>query len=333
MKKTALLRFSLLAACAAGAFQSSFGVVTEPVGGVNVNCPNGSDTILSLPFHGSPAFSGVVSSVSSNTITIGGTPGFTVDEFVSSTSHYALVFSGALEGLVLPITANTTDTLTVTTGGVDISTIVADDQLRIIPFCTLADLIPNTAPNGLKLFPFNMDSAGENVSASAIYEHFQTFGWYDGGTFVGDYVLYPGEAFIIRNQSGSDYSLTFYGNVLACSQRTQIHTLSGGLNQDNHIGLAVPVDVMIGDLNLGLETNDKLFIYDNSQVAINKSPIRIIEYFDTFGWYDGGTRVDNPADPGNQLYLKAGQGYVFRKKSSVSPTSFTWTYTPNYLPF
>lgn len=332
MRLANISSFSFAVALLTTGFSSVFGAVTEPVGALAVDCPNGSDTILSLPFHKSAVYQGVVDSVSGSNITFQGSPGFTVDEYVSGIPHFALVFSGALEGLVLPITSNTSDTVTVDVGGEDISVIVSDDDIRIIPFTTLENLIGNSGPDGLQILAYNMDVAGVNLSASVLYTHYNSFGWYDGGTYADDDIIYPGEAFILRNQSGSDYELTFSGNVLACDFRHYFRTLSSDVNQDNHIGFSVPDDTMIGDASIGYDL-DQLLVFDNTTAALNKSAQRLLTYYDGFGWYDGGTRVDDPGDPGNNFYLKAGEGYVYRKQSSVSPSYFEWVTTPTYLPF
>lgn len=305
---------------------------TDPMGGMVVNCPNNSDTILTIPFHRSEVYTGQISSVSASDITMVGNPGFTVDEFVTTGGHYALISSGALEGLVLPILSNTVDTLTVDSGGEDLSSLAVSDTLSIVPFWTLETLVGTDSPNGLQILTYDLDFAGINLGASSVYTHYTTYGWYLGGTPSGDVIIYPGEAFILRNSSGSDFPLIFSGNVQAVTHKTYFRTLDANVIQDNHIGLTTPVDVALSDANIGY-AGDQLLIFDNTLGGTNKSASDVITYYDTFGWYRGATKVDDPSDPANLLYLKAGQGYVYRKNSSSTPSTFDWTFTPGYLPF
>jgi uncharacterized protein (TIGR02597 family) len=305
---------------------------TEPMGGLIITCPNNSDTMLTTPFHKPGVYTGLISSGSGNSVIVQGAPGWTTDEFVTSAAHYALICSGVLEGQALPILGNSTNTLTVDPGDSDLSTLTATDNLIIVPFWTLEALIGISSPNGLQILTYDLDFAGINLGASTVYTHYTTFGWYLGGTPSGGVILHPGEAFILRNTSGSDFSLIFSGNVQGSTHRTQFHTLQADVNQDNHVGLTTPTDIALSDANIGYP-GDQLLIFDNSTIGTNKAASDIITFYETFGWYRGGTKVDDPGDPANLLYLKAGQGYIYRKSSSISPSAFDWAFTPSYLPF
>src|ERR1700716_2602320 len=125
---------------------------SDPVGFTTTSLLGESDTLISIPFARPPEFTGAIQSVAGSTITAAGTPGWTANQFVyvagSQPKHYYALIGGGgslnpKEGRFYPITANGTNTLTVTTSTAnDVSGIVANTQVTIIPYWTPATIFP-----------------------------------------------------------------------------------------------------------------------------------------------------------------------------------------------
>lgn len=349
MKYTPVLIFSALAA-----FGSALpAATTAPMGGMLINCKANSDTAVGLTFTRPVEFQGRVDSVNGNEVTLAGTPGWTADQFVyddgTQDNHYYVLFaSGSKEGAFYTITANTSNTLTldlnpyalaspddltdVATGGAS-----TGDIVRIIPYWTPGSLIGSDAPDDLYILIYDTVIGGINLSSTATYRHFNGFGWYVGANDVSDNIIYPGEAFIIRNQNNAGYDLVVAGAVPMAQHRTIIRTVENGVKQDNRIVFISPIPEMIGNLNLGSldpETPGEqlqLLVFDNDATSgQNKSAIKTLNYFEGFGWYDGPTRVDDPNDEPNQFFLEPGQAYILRRPATNSE-DVVWTALPSYL--
>ena len=161
-------------------------IATEPVGTTSTSQLSNSDTLLSIPFTRLPEFTVRILSVSGAVITVEGTPGWTINQFVYAAGvqpkHYYVlmgpvspassanlagrnggklepkfrqnivttaVTTNPKEGHAYAIVANTENTLTVDT---------SKDNLSGIPAGTEATLIPNWTLN--TVFP----AADQNVS-------------------------------------------------------------------------------------------------------------------------------------------------------------------------
>ena len=257
---------------------------SEPVGFTTTSCLSNSDTFVSMPFTRAAEFVGGLSSASGNTITVSGTP-WIANQFVYGGSqhnrYYALIGNGTKEGHYYPITANTTNTLTVTTTVAnDLSGIVANTQVLVIPYWTPATVFPATDVNvsftattssasyktqilvpdrsvaGINLpylpayfFSNNVDGTSSNV------------GWRVVGnntTDRGDDILSPDNYFVIRNANGAPtLPLTGIGSVLTKKFAIGLVT-SATQAQDNAVTMIRPVDVTL--LNSGLGPTDGSFV-------------------------------------------------------------------------
>jgi len=181
-------------------------VATDPVGYVTLTVEAYSDAVVSPVMARPASFVGTISSVDDeDTITLSGTPNFTVDEFAPSdssgnNSFYVQFTSGDREGLWAIVSANTSSSLDLTFVNQDLGSVVGDqvlagDGVEIIPFWTPATLFPDAdVANLSELLVFSRTVAGINLSASATYVSFDTFGWYNGGTLVDNLPIYPDES-------------------------------------------------------------------------------------------------------------------------------------------
>jgi len=174
------------------------------------------------------------------------------------------------------------------------------------------------------LLVFSRTVAGINLSASATYVSFDTFGWYNGGTLVDNLPIYPDESMIFRNKSGSPQQLIQGGKVPMSAFRTVLALVADGTTQDLRLTSGLPVDVTLQEFaDLGASGNgDQILIFDNTLPGENKSASITVTYFDGFGWYNGGT-------PMNAHVLAAGEGIVYRKQGSNS-SEVVLDFKPSY---
>ena len=111
---------------------------TPPVGVLTIDLPGQSDTIVSVPFHRPTVFRGVVSSHNGDVVTVQGTPGWDVDQFVfnsesQTNTYYLLVCSGDHNGVEAKIVGSDSNSVTIESIEVDIDGAVVE----IIPYWTL----------------------------------------------------------------------------------------------------------------------------------------------------------------------------------------------------
>ncbi len=265
---------------------------SEPVGFTTTTCLSNSDTFVSLPFTRAPEFVGGISSAAGNIITVSGSPNWTTSPkqfvYVAGTQanhYYALIGGGGAsnpkEGHYYPITDNGTNTLTVTTTAADdLTGIVANTQVLVIPYWTPATVFPATDANvsftattstatyktqilipdrtagGINLpflpayfFSNNVDGTSSNV------------GWRVVGnntTNRGDDILPPDSYFVIRNANGAPtLPLTSIGSVL--TKKFAIGLVTSAMQaRDNAVSMIRPVDVALNAS--GLNPTDGSFV-------------------------------------------------------------------------
>ena len=346
MKKPKLLCAIAAVALAQG---SLFAVNTDPVGFVSVTVPANSDAILAVPLNRVAEFKGVIQTISGNTITVSGTPGWVASQFVQSLpgqpKTYAIqIASGAKEGLTGTITANGTNSVTVTIdsaetlAGIGSADVPVDpdgagpltaqaDQVDIMPFWTLGSLIPNSTAglSGSKILTPNVTSSGTNLSSGGIFESDGT-NWYDGDFNIADNTILPfGKSFTIRS-GGSALSISMIGSVPMNKHRFALRTVANGTDQDIMIGYSSPVAEPLSNIGLGFNDEDQLLVFDNTASGINKSASQIYVYTASSGWLDGDF---NPIT--SAIKLQPGFGYVFRKKSTGAASTFVWSDLQTYL--
>jgi uncharacterized protein (TIGR02597 family) len=321
MMKTSKKFIALLsgaALLASSAFAQT--VATDPVGYVTVTVEANSDAVVSAVMARAASYSGTIASIDdADTITLSAIPGFTPDEFAptdefGNNSYYVQFTSGDREGLWAIISGNTSSALDLTFVNQDLGSVVDDqvlagDAVAIIPFWTPATLYPDAdVANLSELLVFSRTVAGINLSASATYVSFDTFGWYNGGTPVDNFPIYPDESMVFRNKSASPQQLTQAGTVPMAAFRTVLALVAGGTQQDIRLTSGLPLNVTLQEIaDLGASGDgDQILIFDNTLTGENKSASITVTYFDGFGWYNGGT-------PMNSYALAPGQGIVYRK--------------------
>ena len=333
----------LAAALAAISAVSNGQVTTDPVGFVSVTVKSGSDATIAVPMNRASEFKGVIASAAGSVITVTGNTGWTDGQFVyngtTKIKTYAVqIASGASEGMIAKITANTTvsgvSTLTVQLDAGDTLTGLAGASFDVLAYWTPASLFSVAPPLGFELSGFENSDVGVNFGASEIYAHAGTNAWEDGinGGDASNSPLRFGAALIARNSSGSDFTATMVGAVPMTAHRIRLSTRAGNVAQDQYVGYIAPVAESLATvtnpnaLGFPVAEGDSIQGFDNNELGINKGA-SVLYVWNGAAWEDGinGGEI-TPAEQ-----LKPGFGYIFQKAPTLTPTSVVWTHIPAYL--
>jgi uncharacterized protein (TIGR02597 family) len=325
-------------------------VVTDPVGFTTTSLvgggPSGSDTFVSIPFIRPPEFIGAIASTTTaGTITVTGTP-FTTSQFKyvqgSQSKHYYVLIgpgAGAKEGRTYPITDNTNNSLTITTTTFDDgSGMPANTQVEFIPYWTPATIFPasdagvsftatSNPPNYQTLIRVPDYSAAGTGFTYATEYYFNNGAWQrvSGGDGSDDPLL-PDGYFVVRNSSTAPtLSLTNIGSVLLKKLSVYLAT-STTQAQNNPVSMVRPLNVALDATGLspadnsfgGGATGDKLLLFDNTAVGIDKSPSAIYTYDTHWRLTGDSTSSDRGAD-----IIPAGTGFVVQKAANTQAAFWT----------
>ena len=330
-------------------------VMTDPVGFITTSCLGNSDTYLGIPFTRPPEFTCTVQSANANTLTINGTPGWTNSQFVYAAGtqpkhYYVLIGNGGAtnpkQGHNYTVTSNGSNTLTVDTSLDNLTGVVANTRVTLIPYWTPATIFPSgdagvsftatTNPPSYKtevLIP-NTSSAGINLAPAATYffiNNGSNVGWRlegDNSTDHGDDPLLPDSYFIVRNSNGAPpLPLTGAGSVLMSKLAVPI-LASASQQQDNPVTMIRPVDTTLGSNGLApVDTSflqgDQLLLFDNTQRQIGKQPSKIYTFND--GWRLSSDNLDHSKD-----IVPAGSAMLVRRAAKSGATVY-WVNTPTYV--
>ena len=173
---TIFLGFVSLCALPVGpAFSQTATATTDPVGYTTASLLANSDTLVSIPFTRPVAYTGPITSISGNTITLSGSPGFTANQYVyasgtQSNTYYAII------GPLLTSLAGTVNVTNGSTGvtGSGFSAIVAGDELIINGLAyNIASITSDTALVLSRAYT-GVTATGQNAS----YDHSPKEGCY-----------------------------------------------------------------------------------------------------------------------------------------------------------
>ena len=321
-------------------------VTTDPVGFTTTSLLGSSDSFVSIPFTRPPEFIGALASTTMlGAITVGGTP-WTPSQFKyvrgSQPKHYYVLIgpgAGTKEGRTYAITDNTNNSLTVaTTPFDDASGISANTQIEIIPYWTLATIFP-ASDAGISFTPTtnppayqtlirvpDYSAAGTGFSYAAEY-YFNSGAWQRvcGGDGSDDPLL-PDGYFVVRNSSTAPtLSLTNIGSVLLKKLSVYLAT-STNRAQNNPVSMVRPTNVALEATGLnpgdgsfgGGATGDKLLLFNNAVVGIDKVPSAIYTYDTHWRLSGDSTSSDHGAD-----IIPPSTGFVVQKAANA-PVAF-WT--------
>ena len=342
MKKLSLLPL-LFAATLAGATDIAY---SPPVGGMTLSAAANTDTLVSVALMPPPDAVGAVASVSGSDITVAGAPNWTANGFVSL-AHYVRVLSGALKGHYFSVLANTNDTLTVDSAGMNLATLAAADAVEITPYWTLgtlyspanagASFIASASPlaRQTEVYFYDATATGINRAPYATY-YFYNGAWRKVGsaatTSFSNTIIFPDTYFLQRNKTGAS-ALVYTGRVQPASVGTLLVGSTG--QNDNHVALAFPITVTLNSSGLAgsgfvassspLSRKDELYWFDPAGTGINRAPSATYYYYNS-GW----RKVGSPAttDFGSSVLLTAGGGFLIRKAAN-GPT-VPWVFNTGF---
>jgi hypothetical protein len=343
MKKTALLRFSLLAACAALALQSSFGVVTPPVGAISQTLKGGGKfNLISRPFVNSAEFQGQVVSVSGTGVEISDASGL-------SGLLYLEVGSGTLDGAMTNIVSISSNTLTT---GDDLSADLAiGDTIIVRKLETIDSYFGVDNSFGLKSSPtgdlavdqpdilYILDPETQQTTRH-FYSSYTGFeGWYNAVSFSpsGDTVLYP-ESGVAVFVEGADVDIVHFGTVKQGEFDVAVYTgfnLMSVLNPISDVSTVESRSLTLG--NSGLFTGDSSTgvtpspdgdpsVADQIYVLNPDTQVTKRYFYVTLSGYEGWYDVVSFA-PADSVRLDAASAF-YLKRSSGGP--FNWSQPLNH---
>ena len=173
-------------------------------------------------------------------------------------------------------------------------------------------------------------------------------------------MLYPETYFTLRNNTSNSLSFVPVGSVstlatavtfngtqtVAVNIATVLNTLVANTDQDNAVGLPVAVDTTLTGLNLyqsgaftgtstfGGSSGDQLLVYDNTVAGTDKLVTKTYYYYTGAAAGGAGWRQlgDTITAQHNNDVLKAGAGFIVRKRGTSAPTSVVWNYRPIIAP-
>ena len=294
-------KVSALAGCIfANLLRAQTTVTTDPVGFTSVTIPAGAVRAVSLPLNNFADCTAAVSGVTPTTISTTNA-GWTTNAFgpFSSKPHVIRFLSGAYQGRQFAIASNTSDTLTLTTDGVDLTAPSAlGNQYSIFPVSTLQSLFGATAPS-LKR---SVDSTqADNIlvrdsSGWVTYYNDGTQWLHEGGATIDNATaLLPEAGFLFVRRGNTAYDFSATGAVPLTKLVTE-------LPADKTLFFAnrFPVSTTLMDLGLaqsaGWNAGSNAGSADN--VLIRGSFGWLTYYFDGTNWRRAGPgSVDNATIP------------------------------------
>lgn len=293
-----------------------------------------TDVFVSVPLLRAAEYTGTISSVSGNVVTLTGSPNLSASPQTGSFAptsgipHIIQIDSGNKEGLIAMVTSNTTDTLTIALQpGDSLTDVVNGDSITVRKATTVSNLFENSpVPALTQVLGFSATIPRINNAADLIYE-FDGTEWIDTNSFAtaNNVILYPGESFFIRNQSLSPItSIVVTGDVNTSKFRTVLP--ASGVQQDIAFSFLGGPGEVIGTSGLGAVSvaGDQILVTDNSAAGLNKAAASIIE-FDGTDWVD--TNTFSPVS--NTFKLEAGVGYFLR---SAAAGNRPYANEPDYVP-
>ncbi len=326
---------------------------TPAAGFISLSLLGNSDTFISMPFVRAAASSATIISFADNVVTVAQANGqpWTTNQFVyasgsQSNTYYARFASGALNGMIFPITSNETNTLTLNLNGDTLSAVVANDLIYVEPYWSLNAVFPggtgvNVSPTSgnrnTEILMSDITTAGINLSAAKIY-FFHAGIWKQVGQGAidhGDDTIEPNTPFVVRHNVSTNTTLLAAGNAIAANVTIALNIPpDASSKQDNYIGLMRPVTLTLDGSQLissgafapspvpGNRT-DELLVFDNTVAAKNKSSSSVYYY-----WNSAWRRVGAGSTVvGSAPIFTPGTGIILRKGTNAPAT---WINTPNY---
>jgi len=346
------LTYSLLAAAAACCMaQGQTTAYTTPVGYVTLDIPANSDSHVGQPLIREIAYQGVASSAVGSVVNLAQSASLIANQFVyappaQAKSYYLQVVGGSLNGRYFDVVSNTTTSITIDNGGVDISAVT---DFKVIPYWTLGTLFPGGTgvgttedifePNGLVQFK-DPAATGANRPAPKSYFHYtgsdeSGTGWYDNDNVAegvqDNLTIDPFIAARVRN-FGSLKQVVVSGSVPTSA--VAVPVVTAAVTNDNYLSVQYPMDVTLAGSGLSavvtpstdiFEPVDLVQIYNETASGRNKAIVATYFYYTGneeagTGWYDNDNVAAGLQDNVVGI-LKAGRTFTVRKSAGTPGTS------------
>lgn len=330
----------------------------SPVSGfVKFPCPGGSDTVISVPFHRSPRWEGLLSADPSSVGTtrmrldLAGAPALVGSELIDAPHWLYCRDGGGAKGRHLFVVAHGADFVEVEATAADLDGLVSGGRVSVIPAWTLATLFPpgsqtafhpSSGPllsqRGSELLRFDTVGSGTSLAPARRYYVTHTV-WREVGDYAvdaGSTILAPGEAFIVRHAVGAAATTVItqervYGEAVSLPLR-----VAGTMAQDTMVAPPRPVAMNLDQLDLGgglftesastdpADRKDELLVYDSLASGLNTEPATT--YFRTAGqWLKAGTNA-----PAGAATIHPATGLLIRKAPGGAPAILLWQNLPGY---
>lgn len=351
----------LLAGLACLAFGSlacgSAAEVSSPVSGfLRFRCPAGSDTVVSVPFHQAPRWTGALSTApteedGSVRLDLAGSPGFAAKELVDL-PHFLRCDDGSGPlGRHFAITGHGAGHLLVAASLADLDGLGAGDRLSVIPTWTLDGLFPPAtqttfhrsagrlaSERGSELLLFDRETPGSDLAPS--HRYFVTAdGWFEAGSLAkaGKTAIAPGEAFLIRHSPGAAATEFIPSRQVHAGPVSLAVGVAVGKARDTMLALPRPLRLRLDQLDFGAgafedspttdptDRKDQLLVFDNAVAERNKAASAI--YFRS-----GGAWVEDAPGfpPAGAVEIEPAAGLLVRKAAGNAELRVRWTNAPTY---
>ncbi|HEY0863311.1 MAG TPA: hypothetical protein VGD97_04345 [Lacunisphaera sp.] len=319
MKKSSIILFLALAGipCAADtAYSPPVGGMTFTVNGGTVVAP--VTTWFAVPVLDEPLASGAgrgkITSFTSGSITLTGA-GWTSGALSNAAFPYAVrLLSGAGEGATLSVSANTTDTLTVSGRDLVQLGVVVGDVFQLVPVDTLNTLFgPDTFLGGVDANSADVITLSSSVQLAYYYN--TTLGHWvrttGPTTDRGNTPIPLGSVIAVTRKSGG-MTLRIVGRV----PETKVNALVANAGSTyTHTGF--PTNVTIG--SLALQTAIPGWV--SASVADNADMLAVNVGGTWLNYFHNGTnwqRTTGPATNRDSIVINAGTAVQFFKRGSAS---------------
>ena len=331
-------------------------VATVPQGylTLNIAATNGSQTTttyISLPLLNAPAYSAAITAMTTNSLSVSGTP-WTAGQFAAAGAPYFVkMCSGQQVGRYLLVTANTTNTLTLDvtdnssqTTGLDATgfAVQVGDSFQVIPGDTLASLLGDgSVGNPLQLVGGTSAFAADAVSmySSTLLRSFSYYfnttrnAWNSttasSTTSQNDLVIYPNMALgILSRPNRPARSLAITGYVPDAAPLTK--TVGGSANVIYSF-TRFPVDIPLSALAISNWTKSNSGFTADAISVWDQPLARWDNYYQITNnqWRKSGDTVTDQSS----LVIPAGTGIQIIKRTPVTGAnsflSVTMPYTLN----
>lgn len=343
MKKMTLKLLALSTALSASLLQGHAQTTanTTPVGYINVTIPAATPPTIpeqsvafSVPLYNSPDFQGAVASLDSATsFTLTGAA-FTAGNFATATAPRGVrVMTGTQQGLMLLVTANTTNQITVALpiGVANINTLLTvGNTVQVLPVNTFGSLFGAATPLLTPGASANVADAVYLLTKNGASDLWYTF-FHDGTNWKragsadnqNNTIIYPDEGVFIVHRGTSPVTLTMMGAVPSTNEQTDLFG-SGSTFLANRF----PVDVQL--INSGIHTSsgwvtnaspnvaDKVYLWDTT------TRVWQTYFHNGTNWRRAGSGANQ-----NTIVIKAGSAAIL-SRSSATGAALTQTlpYTP-----